>query len=211
MRVLFLGAPGAGKGTQAALLARRLGVPHLSTGDLFRQAVREGTPLGREAQAYMDRGELVPDAVVVGMVRERLQGETGFVLDGFPRTLPQARALEEELAVLAAPLDAAVLLEVPEELILRRLTARRLCRSCGAVYHLEFHPPRIPGRCDRCGGELYQRDDDREETVRRRLEVYRQETAPVAQFYRDRGLLRQVDGTGSEEEVSHRVASALGR
>jgi adenylate kinase len=159
----------------------------------------------------MDRGELVPDAVVVGMVRERLQGETGFVLDGFPRTLPQARALEEELAVLAAPLDAAVLLEVPEELILRRLTARRLCRSCGAVYHLEFHPPRIPGRCDRCGGELYQRDDDREETVRRRLEVYRQETAPVAQFYRDRGLLRQVDGTGSEEEVSHRVASALGR
>ena len=211
MRVLFLGAPGAGKGTQAALLARHLDVPHLSTGDLFRQAVREGTPLGREAQAYMDRGELVPDGVVVGMVRERLQGETGFVLDGFPRTLPQARALEEELAVLAAPLDAAVLLEVPEELILRRLTARRLCRSCGAVYHLEFHPPRIPGRCDRCGGELYQRDDDREETVRRRLEVYRQETAPVAQFYRDRGLLRQVDGTGSEEEVSHRVASALGR
>ncbi len=211
MRALFLGAPGAGKGTQAALLARHLGVPHLSTGDLFRQAVREGTPLGREAQAYMDRGELVPDGVVVGMVRERLQGETGFVLDGFPRTLPQARALEEELAVLAAPLDAAVLLEVPEELILRRLTARRLCRSCGAVYHLEFHPPQVPGRCDRCGGELYQRDDDREETVRRRLEVYRQETAPVAQFYRERGLLHPVDGTGSEEEVSHRVLSALGR
>jgi len=204
-----MGAPGAGKGTQAKLLAERKHVPHVSTGDILREAQDKGTALGQEARAYMDRGQLVPDDVVVGIVQERLRNPDaarGWILDGFPRTVAQARALE----TLGERLDAVIALDVPEEELLRRLGGRRTCRACGAMFHLAFDPPRSPDRCDHCAGELVQRDDDREDTIRERLEVYRQQTAPVLRHYRDAGLLRDVPGVGTREEVYARVAANLG-
>jgi adenylate kinase len=212
MRLILLGPPGAGKGTQAKLLAQRLGVPQISTGDMLRAAVTAGSPLGREAKQYMDRGTLVPDGVIIGLVRERLQEKDcarGYVLDGFPRTVAQAEALEATLKELGSPLDHVLSLEVPTEDLVLRIAGRRTCRNCGAMYHLRFSPSETDGRCDACGGPTYQRDDDEEETVRRRLHVYNDQTAPLISFYEARELLRGVPGTGEIGEISQRINRAL--
>jgi len=212
VRLVLMGTPGVGKGTQAGLLAGRSGACHLSTGDMLRDAARQGTRFGREAQRYMEQGRLVPDDVVIGSVSERLASpdcERGFVLDGFPRTLAQARALDEILAQRRQSLEAVLLMTVPREEVIRRLGGRRVCASCDAMYHVEFHPPAKADRCDQCGGTLVQRDDDRPETIARRLDVYERETAPVLEHYRAAGLLHEIDGTGSREDVSHRIQAAL--
>lgn len=213
MRLILLGPPGAGKGTQAQRLAERLGIPQVSTGDILRAAVAAGTPLGREAKATMDRGALVPDGVVIGIIRERLKAPDcarGYILDGFPRTVAQAEALDETLGGMGTPLTAVLSLTVDPEELVRRLAGRRSCGSCGAAYHLETAPPRSPGRCDRCGGELFQREDDREETIRKRLAVYRDQTAPLVEYYRGRGLLKEVDGRGEIADVFARICRLLG-
>lgn len=212
MRVVLLGPPGAGKGTQAARLAEALGVPHVSTGDLFRKNLREGTPLGLEAKRYMEAGQLVPDAVTEQMVAARLgapDAAAGAVLDGFPRNLAQAAALDRLLAAKGWRLDRAVLLAVPRDLVIERLTGRRVCPVCQATYHIVFHPPRVAGRCDRDGAELVQRPDDRRETVEERLLVYDRETAPLEAWYRERGLLLTVDGSGEPDAVTARLVAAL--
>lgn len=185
---------------------------HISTGDLLRAATASGSPLGQAAQAYMERGELVPDQLVTDMIRDRLGtmgGAPSFMLDGFPRTVTQAEALETMLAGRGAPLDHVVSLGVPREELVRRLSGRRTCRACGAMFHVDFDPPRRAGACDRCGAELYQREDDREDTIRARLEVYDRATAPLIAFYRGRGLLREVDGTGATADVLDRVMARL--
>jgi adenylate kinase len=213
MRLILLGPPGAGKGTQAKLLVERLKIPQVSTGDMLRAAVKAGTPLGQEGKQYMNRGALVPDAVIIGLVRERLQQpdcSRGYILDGFPRTVAQAEALEKTLAGLQASLDSVVSLEVPTEDLVLRIAGRRTCRNCGAMYHVRFSPSKTDGRCDACGGPTYQRDDDREETVRRRLAVYAEQTAPLISFYAARGLLRRVPGTGEIAEIFQRITAALG-
>jgi adenylate kinase len=213
MRIILLGPPGAGKGTQAKLLIERLGVPQISTGDMLRAAVKAGTPLGREAKAYMDRGALVPDGVIIGLVRERLQAADcvrGYVLDGFPRTVAQAEALEKTLLDLRLSLDHVLCLEVPPEDLVVRIAGRRTCRACGAMFHVRFSPTKRDGACDACGGETYQRDDDREDTVRRRLEVYAQQTEPLVRFYEGRGLLRRIAGTGEIPEIFARMVGSLG-
>jgi adenylate kinase len=213
LRLVIFGPPGAGKGTQAKLLSERLGVPHIATGDMLREAVKAGTRLGGLAKKYMDEGRLVPDEVVIGMVEERLRHpdcSKGFILDGFPRTIEQAEALDSELEKLGLKLDAVLNLEVGDEEVVKRIALRRTCRSCGAVFHLIFNPPRREGVCDRCGGELYQRDDDREEVVRNRLKVYRQQTKPLLEFYRRRGLLRDVNGERSIGDVFKEILAALG-
>ncbi|MCZ7527558.1 MAG: adenylate kinase [Acidimicrobiia bacterium] len=211
-RLVVLGRQGAGKGTQAAMLAEHYGVSHLSTGDLFRAAARAGTPFGLEAQRYMDDGNLVPDDIVVGVVEERLLGdgdiERGFVLDGFPRTEPQARELERVLE--AHPLDGVIELLVPTEVVLERMEGRRVCEQCGATYHVHS-PPRENWTCDVCGGRVVQRDDDTEEAITRRLELYERETRPLTDFYRGRGLLVEVDGVGDPHDVFERVVKAVDR
>jgi adenylate kinase len=213
VRLVLLGPPGAGKGTQAKLLEHRLGAPQISTGDILRRVVQEGTPLGRKAKEFMDRGELLPDEVMIGIVEEQLNGERcrkGFLLDGFPRTVPQAIALESMLESRGTPLDCVVSLRVARELVVERLAGRRTCRSCNTMFHVKFDPPRIPDTCDRCGGDLYQRDDDHEDTIRARLDVYERETAPLHDFYRGRGLLRELDGTGSPDDVVRRILEGRG-
>ncbi|MGE5587126.1 MAG: adenylate kinase, partial [Clostridia bacterium] len=193
-------------------LGSRLGVLHVSTGEMFREALSQKTPLGMEARKYMDAGKLVPDDITIGLVRERLSrpdASSGFILDGFPRNLVQARALENVLRDLGAELDAAVSIEAGTETVVRRLSGRRQCRRCGAVYHVEFNPPSEPGTCPKCGGELYQRNDDREETVRERLRVYTAETAPVKEYYRKKGVLVSVDGEKGIDEVTQSIISAL--
>ena len=208
-----MGPPGAGKGTQAKLLIERLGVPQISTGDMLRAAVKAGTPLGREAKAFMDRGALVPDSVIIGLVRERLQATDcvrGYILDGFPRTVAQAEALERTLLDLHLTLDHVLCLEVPAEDLIARIAGRRTCRGCGAMFHVRFSPAKRDGVCDVCGGETYQRDDDREDTVRRRLEVYREQTEPLVRFYDGRGLLRRIAGTGEIPEIFARMVQNLG-
>lgn len=204
-----MGAPGAGKGTQAVRLAEELGVPHVSTGDIFRANLKEGTPLGLQAKSYMDKGELVPDSVVVAIVRDRLAqpDAAGFILDGFPRTLPQAEALDATLQELGRPLDKVVAVDVGRQALVDRLTARRVC-ACGATYHLIFAPPKEEGRCDRCSGPLTQRPDDTLATVERRLDVYEKDTLPLVNYYRNRGLLREVPGEGKVEEVTARIRGA---
>jgi adenylate kinase len=212
VRVVIVGPPGAGKGTQARLLMERFGVPQISTGDILREAQHNGSRLGHEAARYMAQGQLVPDDVVIGIVEERLGAPDcapGFVLDGFPRTVRQAEALDRMLARQGWPLDAVIVIEVPREELVRRLAGRRVCRRCGTMFHAELHPPTEPGMCDRCGGELYQREDDREETVRRRLDVSAQEMAPVVAHYRDAGLLRETAGTGSREDVFARMTGIV--
>lgn len=212
MRVILLGPPGAGKGTQATRIAERYGIPHISTGDILRGHVRDGTPLGEEAKRYMDAGDLVPDDVIMGMVAVRLEeadAEGGFLFDGFPRTVPQAEALETLLADAHIPLDTVLRLAVPSDEVVRRLTGRRTCSGCGRIYHLEFDPPAQPERCDDCGAQLSQRDDDTEEVVRNRLEVYRNQTEPLEHFYWERGLLRDVEAVGAPDEVSERAAQVL--
>jgi adenylate kinase len=213
MRLILLGPPGAGKGTQAKLLVERLGIPQVSTGDMLRAAVKADTPLGEQAKQYMDRGALVPDEVIIGLVRERLQQADcarGCILDGFPRTVTQAEALEKTLTALHASLDHVVSLEVPTEDLVLRIAGRRTCRNCGAMYHVRFSPSQTDCRCDACGGPTYQREDDREETVRRRLSVYADQTAPLISFYKARGLLRHVSGTGDIAGIFQRITRALG-
>jgi adenylate kinase len=210
VRLVLLGPPGAGKGTQAHHLVDRFGVPLIATGDIFRWNVQNDTELGREAKKYMGAGELVPDAVVVKMVVEALtQSSNGFILDGFPRTTVQAQALEGELADEGRPLSAALALMVSDQLAVKRLAGRRTCGRCQRTYNVELDPPRSEGVCDVCGGLLIQRDDDDELTVRRRLEVYHESTAPLLDFYSGRGLLRVVDADGTEEAVTRRIIEAL--
>ncbi|MDR7588316.1 MAG: adenylate kinase [Armatimonadota bacterium] len=207
MNLVFLGPPGAGKGTQARLLQEREGIPRISTGDILRAAVAEGTPLGREAAAYLERGDLVPDHIMIAVVAERLRhpdARRGFVLDGFPRTRAQAEALDRLLEAQGRRLDAVVYFQVSDATVLRRLVGRRVCRAAGHIYHVEFHPPRVPGRCDLDGSPLEQREDDREETVRRRLEVYRQQTEPLVAYYRSRSIFETVED-GDVETVHRRV------
>ncbi|MGD8398356.1 MAG: adenylate kinase [Anaerolineae bacterium] len=202
--IVLLGGPGAGKGTQAERLAENLGIPQVSTGDLFREHLKNETELGQLAQGYMDRGELVPDEVTVGMVRERLarpDAARGAILDGFPRTIAQAKGLEELLAEMGADVSVVPYVKVPEEILLARLAGRWTCRQCGAMYHELFSPPETTGVCDRCGGELYQRPDDTPETQRHRIEVYFDQTAPLIDYYRAQGLLVEVDGRPGIEEI----------
>jgi adenylate kinase len=214
MDLVFLGAPGAGKGTQAKRAAAALGVCHVSTGDLLREEVRAGSALGLEARRSMDRGQLVPDAVVDRMVEGRIASpacRTGFLLDGYPRNLQQARALDAVEERLGRSLTAAVLLDIPDAVVEERITARRSCPSCGAMFHLRSNPPRVAGKCDACGSELVVRSDDRPEVVRDRLAVYHRETEPILGHYRARSIVRSVDGTGTIEEVAAAVLRALGR
>ena len=212
MRVAFLGPPGAGKGTQARDLAQEWGALHLATGDMLREAVAAGSTLGREAKSYMDKGALVPDDVIIRMMAERLGAAAGrgFILDGFPRTIAQAEALARLLKDLGQTLDTVVYFDVSEPELLRRLTGRRVCRKCGHTYHLTSNPPKRPGVCDACGGELYQRDDDTEATVRNRLEVYRRQTAPLLDYYRQRNLLVTVSGEGPLATIRDAIRAAAG-
>ena len=212
MRVVLLGPPGAGKGTQARQMAARYGVPQISTGDILRQAAARGTPLGRRAKTFMDRGDLVPDDLVGEIVEERLLDDdckTGFILDGFPRTVAQAEALERFLERKDERLDAVISIEVAREDVVKRLGGRRVCPECGAMYHEVFDPPAREGRCDDCHGELRQRSDDKEDTVSARLDVYWRSTAVLLGYYRDRGLLVAVDGSGCPQEVFGRVVAGL--
>ena len=214
MRIVLVGPPGAGKGTQAQFIASHLSIPKISTGDIFRTNVSHGTELGREARAYMDRGDLVPDSVTIAMVRDRLaEGDAadGFLLDGFPRTLHQAKVLDEMLYELGERLDVVLELVVDDDEVVRRLSGRRTCRVCGRVWHLDFDPPTLDSVCDQCGGELFQRDDDREETIRHRLEVYVEQTSPLIDFYADQGNLVGLDATGPVEDVTERAIGALRR
>ena len=208
VRVIFLGPPGAGKGTQARQLALEWGVPQVATGDMLRDAAKNGTPLGIEAKRFMDRGALVPDEVVIGLVDERLaqaDAAPGFVLDGFPRTVAQAEALSRR----GVEVDRVIFFDVSREALLSRLTGRRVCRQCGTAFHVEFNPPATPGRCDRCGGELYHREDDAESAVAHRLEVYATQTAPLLSYYRERNLLTHLPAEGKVTQVTAAIRRAL--
>lgn len=212
MNLILLGPPGAGKGTQAALLSQRLRLPHVASGDLFREAMRKGTALGEKARPYMERGVLVPDEVTNAMIEERLKEPDcakGVILDGFPRTIEQARALEGILVERGERVDRVLVIQVSEGALIERLSGRRTCRRCQANYHILFNPPQKEGVCDKCGGDLYQRSDDEEETVRRRVWVYMEETAPLIDYYRRQGLLTEIDGEQGIEGVQRGILSAF--
>jgi len=212
MYLVLLGPPGAGKGTQAERLEENLDLPHVSSGELFRENIRNESALGLLAKEYIDRGDLVPDDVTIGMIRERLSRpdcEQGAILDGFPRTQPQAVALDNMLAEMCRQLDGVLYLSVPDEELVRRLSGRWLCRECQTAYHTVFSPPTQEGICDVCGGQLYQREDDKPETVRARLDVYHERTAPLIEYYRDQGLLLEVDGSGDIEAVQRAMLAAV--
>jgi adenylate kinase len=212
MRIVLLGAPGAGKGTQAKKLVEKYGIPQVSTGDILRQAVADGTPLGLEAKKYMDKGELVPDEVVIGLVKERLQQEDcqkGFILDGFPRNTAQAETLDKVLDEMGRPLQLALNVDVDFDVLMKRLTGRRTCRQCGQMYNIYYNPPQKEGVCDKCGGELYQRDDDKEETIRKRLEVYQSQTAPLIEYYQKKGILQSVNGVGNIDEIFANICAIV--
>lgn len=213
MIIILLGPPGAGKGTQAGAISERYNIPHISTGDIFRANLKEGTALGLEAKKYMDAGALVPDELVVRIVGARLDAPDaagGALLDGFPRTGAQAEALNNYLAAKGRRVDHCLCLEVPDAVLVSRLAGRRMCRECGAGFHLEFSPPPADGRCNKCGGEIYQRDDDLEATIQNRLKVYHEQTSPLVEWYKERGLLRVIDGQGPVDEIKKRIFAALG-
>ena len=213
MKIVMLGAPGAGKGTQAKMIAEKYGIPHVSTGDIFRANIKNGTDLGKEAKTYMDKGELVPDELTVRILLDRVAQEdckNGYVLDGFPRTIPQAEVLDTELTKLGEKIDYASNVEVPDENIIKRMSGRRACLSCGATYHIEHVPPKKEGICDKCGSELVLRDDDKEETVKNRLNVYHQQTQPLIDFYNNKKVLKEVDGTVDMKDVFKAITDILG-
>ena len=214
MRLVLVGPPGAGKGTQAEFISAQLSIPKISTGDIFRANVSQNTALGQQAKKYMDAGDLVPDEVTIAMVTDRLADDdtgAGFLLDGFPRNVPQAETLKKMLSAWDTRLDVVLELVVDDDEVVRRLSGRRTCRRCGRVWHATFDPPSRPGICDDCGGELFQRDDDREETIRHRLEVYQQQTSPLIAFYADEGILLGIDATGPVDEITDRALNALRR
>ena len=213
MKIIMLGAPGAGKGTQAKMIADKYQIPHISTGDIFRSNIKEGTELGKEAKTYMDKGLLVPDELTVKILLDRVAKDdckNGYVLDGFPRTIPQAEVLDEALAKLNDKIDYAIDVDVPDENIIRRMSGRRACLACGATYHIEHIPPKTEGICDRCGKELVQRDDDKEETVKNRLNVYHEQTQPLIDFYTKKGILKTVHGTVDMKDVFAAIVKILG-
>jgi len=212
MNLILLGPPGAGKGTQAQMIVERYHIPQISTGDILRKAVKEATPLGTKAKTFMDQGQLVPDEVVIGIIDERLRAtdcKPGFILDGFPRTIAQAEALQPILVNMGRSIDHVINIKVNAEELVRRLTGRRTCRSCGAMFHLLFHRPKAEGICDRCGGTLYQREDDKEETIRTRLKEYEKQTAPLIQYYKLKNYLRSIQGVGGQEEIFARIVRLL--
>lgn len=212
MNIILMGLPGAGKGTQASEIVKKFPIPHISTGDMFRKAIKDETELGKEANSYMDRGELVPDEVTVGIVKERLSeddAKKGFLLDGFPRTLEQAEALSKIMTELGRKIDAVINIEVPEEELMNRLTGRRVCEVCGTTYHLVFNPPKVDGVCDLDGGKLYQREDDNPETVAKRLEVNVKQSKPILEYYDKEGVLKNVDGSKDIQEVTGSVIDIL--
>ena len=213
MKIIMLGAPGAGKGTQAKMIADKYGVPHISTGDIFRANIKNGTELGMEAKKYMDQGLLVPDELTVRILLDRVAQDdckNGYVLDGFPRTIPQAEVLDSELTKLGDHIDYAINVDVPDENIVKRMSGRRACLTCGATYHIEHVPPKKEGICDVCGSELVLRDDDKPETVKNRLNVYHEQTQPLIDFYTEKGVLKSVDGTVPMEEVFAAITAILG-
>ena len=213
MRLILVGPPGAGKGTQAVQLAAHYKIPHISTGDIFRANLKNGTELGKQAQSFMDRGELVPDSVTNEMVRERLGNNdvaNGFLLDGFPRNTNQAQVLDQILVEKKMPLDAVLELKINHAEIVKRLSGRRTCRGCGASSHIEFEKPKLAGVCDKCQGELYQREDDKEEVVTRRLEIYTDQTAPIVEFYKSKGLLKIISALGEVSQITKKAISTLG-
>ncbi len=213
VRVVLLGPPGAGKGTQAKLLQEEFGAVQISTGDILRKAVADQTPLGKQASGFISRGALVPDDVIINLVAERLKEkdcEQGFLFDGFPRTIPQAESLDEILKKMGLDLNCVLSVQVPQNVIIERLAGRRTCRKCGAMFHVAFNAPKRSGVCDGCGGELYQRDDDKEQTIAHRLQVYETQTAPLVNYYRERGLLREIDGVGGIDQIRARMIGALG-
>lgn len=212
MKLVLLGAPGGGKGTQAKKLVDKYGIPQISTGDILRAAVAKGTTLGKEAKSYMDKGELVPDSVVIGLVKERIAQDDckkGYILDGFPRNTAQAETLDKVLAEMGSPLDTALLVDVDKDILMKRLTGRRTCKNCQQMYNVYFSPAKKEGVCDKCGSELFQRDDDKEETIKRRLDVYDAQTAPLINYYKERGILKSVKGTGSIDEIFKNVCTIL--
>ena len=213
MNIILMGGPGAGKGTQSGPLAERYGIPHIATGDIFRAAIQNGTELGLKAKSFLDAGALVPDGVTIGIVAERLalpDCQNGFLLDGFPRTLEQSKALAEILEKLGKKLNAVINFEIVEDLLIRRLTGRRICRNCGIAYHLIFNPPEQKDVCGKCGGELYQRSDDGEETAKKRLQVYNEQTEPVIAFYEEQGVLKRINGDQPIDKVFADILKVLG-
>lgn len=213
MKIIMLGAPGAGKGTQAQMICDKYNIPHISTGDLFRSNIKNGTELGKKAKEYMDKGQLVPDELTVELLLDRVANEDckdGYVLDGFPRTIPQADVLDKELTKLSDKIDFAIDVEVPDENIVRRMSGRRACLKCGATYHIEHIPPKQEGICDRCGSELVQRDDDKPETVQNRLTVYHEQTQPLIEYYNGKNILKTVDGTKDMNDVFEDIVKILG-
>jgi len=215
MNLILLGGPGAGKGTQAKLLIEKYKIPQISTGDILRAAVKEGTAMGKKAKEYMDAGKLVPDEVVIGIIEDRLKqadAQKGFILDGFPRTVPQAEALDATLKKMGSKIDNVVSIEVDEEELVTRLTGRRTCKNqaCGQMYHIKFTPPKKEGVCDKCGNELYQRDDDNETTVRSRLQTYNQATKPLTDYYEKQGILKTIKGVGGINDIFNKIVGILG-
>ena len=213
MKIVMLGAPGAGKGTQAKMIAEKYTIPHISTGDIFRANIKEGTPLGLEAKSYMDQGKLVPDELTVKILLDRVAKDdckNGYVLDGFPRTIPQANVLNEALEKQTDKIDYAINVDVPDENIVRRMSGRRACVTCGATYHIEHVPPKTEGICDKCGSNLILRDDDKPETVLNRLKIYHEQTQPLIDFYNNEGILKEVDGTIDVKDVFANIVTILG-
>ncbi|GAK60177.1 adenylate kinase [Candidatus Vecturithrix granuli] len=213
MRLILLGPPGAGKGTQAQKLSQNYQIPQISTGDILRQAVKDGTDTGKKAKAYMDRGDLVPDDVILGIINDRIRAEdcqNGYIFDGFPRTVAQAEGLDVLLQQLNTLLDAVVYIDVPDDEVVARLSGRRTCKDCGALYHICYNPPATAGVCDACGGELFQRDDDNETTIRQRLSVYHDQTSPLIHYYAQRNLVKTIAGAGAPEEIFSAACHALG-